>query len=416
MSVLSQFAQSQNTDFPNVRPSLDLRFALAKKLDPRITFTRASTATYIGSDGTMRTAGVNEPRFDHDPATGQSLGLLIEESRTNLYTRGDIEGTVGAQHTSMFGVSASGQSFVVSTDVSLGPNGQSCKHTKGTGYDNNSGYFHVTLVSGQTYCASIWLYIPVSQARNFSGKLINFQAEGTPAATNISIGSFNTNLVGVWQRAYCVFTANSTGIGVIPRTNANAGSFFYTDCWQLEQASFPTSYVPASGGSQLTRSADNASVTGTNFSSWYNQTEGTFYTQANSNNLASGGTIFIASNASYSERCVQLGLSGNVGYGYVATWFTNSRVIGGGSFTLVGDAYANGAYKKIAVSGIAGNFSGVSGNQILSSKKTNLYPSGITQARIGSYNNNFSYLNGTISRLTYYPIKLTDQQLINLTS
>jgi hypothetical protein len=83
MSILSQFKQSQNTDFPNVRPSLDLRFALAKKLDPRITFTRGSTGTYFGSDGLMRTAGVNEPRFDHDPITGQSLGLLIEESRTN---------------------------------------------------------------------------------------------------------------------------------------------------------------------------------------------------------------------------------------------------------------------------------------------------------------------------------------------
>ncbi len=86
MSILSQFKQSQNTDFPNVRPSLDLRFALAKKLDPRITFTRGSIGTYFGSDGLMRTAGVNEPRFDHYPITGQSLGLLIEESRTNLVT------------------------------------------------------------------------------------------------------------------------------------------------------------------------------------------------------------------------------------------------------------------------------------------------------------------------------------------
>jgi len=94
MPILSQQKQSQAPDFPNVRPSLDLRFALAKKLDPRITFTRASSGTYFGPDGLMRTAGVNEPRFDHDPITGQSLGLLIEERRTNGIRNNTFVGAV----------------------------------------------------------------------------------------------------------------------------------------------------------------------------------------------------------------------------------------------------------------------------------------------------------------------------------
>jgi hypothetical protein len=63
---------------------LDLRFAQLKALDPRITFTRASTGTYVGSDGLIKTATTNEARFDHNPATGESLGLLVEEARTNL--------------------------------------------------------------------------------------------------------------------------------------------------------------------------------------------------------------------------------------------------------------------------------------------------------------------------------------------
>ena len=70
-------------DYPTIEPSLKLDFANARALDPRITFTRASTATYVGANGLIKTAGVNEPRFDHDPITGESLGLLIEESRTN---------------------------------------------------------------------------------------------------------------------------------------------------------------------------------------------------------------------------------------------------------------------------------------------------------------------------------------------
>ena len=73
-------------------PSLDLRFADTKSLadavtgQSLVTFTRASTGTYVGSDGLIKTAAVNEARFDHNPSTGESLGLLVEEARTNLLT------------------------------------------------------------------------------------------------------------------------------------------------------------------------------------------------------------------------------------------------------------------------------------------------------------------------------------------
>jgi hypothetical protein len=53
-------------------------------LDPRITFTRASTATYFNSTGTMQTATTNTPRWDYDPVTHALNGLLFEEARTNL--------------------------------------------------------------------------------------------------------------------------------------------------------------------------------------------------------------------------------------------------------------------------------------------------------------------------------------------
>ena len=43
---------------------------------------------------------------------------------------------------------------------------------------------------------------------------------------------------------------------------------------QLEVGSFATSFIPT-GASPVTRAADVATMTGTNFSSWYNQTEGT---------------------------------------------------------------------------------------------------------------------------------------------
>ena len=48
---------------------------------------------------------------------------------------------------------------------------------------------------------------------------------------------------------------------------------------QLEEGSFVTSYIKTTGAS-ATRSADNASITGENFSSWYRQDEGSIYIEA----------------------------------------------------------------------------------------------------------------------------------------
>jgi hypothetical protein len=43
----------------------------------------------VGSDGVLQTAATDVPRFDHNPTTGESLGLLVEEQRTNLLLRSE---------------------------------------------------------------------------------------------------------------------------------------------------------------------------------------------------------------------------------------------------------------------------------------------------------------------------------------
>jgi hypothetical protein len=45
---------------------------------------RNSTATYFDANGVLQTAGINEPRIDYDPATGECRGLLVEEQATRL--------------------------------------------------------------------------------------------------------------------------------------------------------------------------------------------------------------------------------------------------------------------------------------------------------------------------------------------
>ncbi len=59
------------------------------------TFARNTVGTYFDADGVMRTAALNEPRFDHDPLTGEPLGYLSEENRTNyLFPSADLSGWV----------------------------------------------------------------------------------------------------------------------------------------------------------------------------------------------------------------------------------------------------------------------------------------------------------------------------------
>ena len=70
-------------EYPTIRPTLDLNFAATKTLDRRITFTRDSLGTYVDENGLVKYASNNVPRFDHDPTTGESLGILVEAPRTN---------------------------------------------------------------------------------------------------------------------------------------------------------------------------------------------------------------------------------------------------------------------------------------------------------------------------------------------
>jgi hypothetical protein len=71
--------------------SLDLSFMTPGTLDARLTFTRASTATYVDVTGTVQTAAVNAPRWEY--SSGVLRGLLLEEARTNVLLNSATLGT-----------------------------------------------------------------------------------------------------------------------------------------------------------------------------------------------------------------------------------------------------------------------------------------------------------------------------------
>jgi hypothetical protein len=53
----------------------------------RPTFAQASTATRVNAAGLIETVPADTSRYDHDPVTLAPLGLLLEESRTNILIR-----------------------------------------------------------------------------------------------------------------------------------------------------------------------------------------------------------------------------------------------------------------------------------------------------------------------------------------
>jgi hypothetical protein len=82
-----------------VSPTLDYRFAREKReietvsLTDKLTYT-GGNGTFVGSDGFIQLATTNVPRFDHDPLSRQSLGLLSEVERTNGIRNNTMVGAV----------------------------------------------------------------------------------------------------------------------------------------------------------------------------------------------------------------------------------------------------------------------------------------------------------------------------------
>ncbi len=430
MSILSQFKQSQNTDFPNVRPSLDLRFALAKKLDPRITFSRGSTGTYFGSDGIMRTAGVNEPRFDHDPITGQSLGLMIEESRSNLVAYSEDFSNVAWFNS---------QSSIVASSI-VSPSGSTSFKLIENTISGVGHFFSQSNISKASNAVLTLTIFAKAAERQYLGLVINsystgftnrYGAEfnlgnGTARNNNTAQGTYSSGSFSIqpypngWYRCTITCTTSTDAqsqVRIFTFRDANqwtsAASYagdgtsgIYVWGAQLEAGAFPTSYIPTTA-STVTRSADNAQMTGTNFSSWYNQSEGTVFCSFKTDGISGGPRTFQLTGNNQNER---------LDHRIIGTTNGSEYYTGGINFGRIDDnGVTNPSQGKIIVSQNSRSRQFCMNGRTVKSAIIPNAPA-VNTLNIGNYNLQATYLNGTISRLTYYPIQLTNQQLINLSS
>ena len=437
------------------RPSLFLDFANKKSLTDRIsgnnliTFTRTSTGTYVGADGLIKTAATDEPRFDHNPVTGESLGLLIEEQRSKIV--------------SSFGYPLGSLSATTSTDI-VSPDGTTSGITKITSpsFDSTSGlqqrsldssYFVHDVTANQYYTSSCYVYATgvTDSSRtvtlgNVAGGCLD--AAGGPVLNSCgyidgsSVVSSNTAFDVVlprnkWVRVFLNWRSTCTsGAGrsaaqvrvlywiISNQTNTNfinsAGNpVMYLWGMTVETSgstlsvSFPTSYIY---GSSVTRTADSASITGTNFSSWYNQSQGTAYVDIISRGISNSlpYQTYFSFNSSAGDRwgiAHQNGTSGaypsNSVIPYVGTGgaFSNTlnETFSAGQKISIGMHQPNGT--NIQSSRDGGSI------QTVSTSRNPL----ITNLLLGGQISDNSGLMGTLKRFTYYPTRLTNAQLQNLT-
>ena len=215
----------------------------------------------------------------------------------------------------------------------------------------------------------------------------------------------------------CINNINADDVGgVYAYTASETGGFLVTGI-QVEAGAFPTSYIPTTTAT-VTRAADVASMTGTNFSSWFNGSkQGTLFFNHDLNQetqYASNTNSMIVAFADglYAYGNV-IGFWGSGTARYLTTNYyaaTPAEGYNAGNFPSYGVTLSNPGYDKYALAYTPG--SGLSKAAI----NGVLLPAIDTPS---AYIPAGFFFGGThtqrIARLAYYPVRLPDAQLQTIT-
>jgi len=397
--------------------ALDLNF-LSGTLDPRITFTRASNGTFFGSNGLLQTAANDVPRFDYDPVTLAARGLLIEEQRTNLLTWSeDFSNAVWTKN-----------NLNVTTNTVVSPDGTTTADKLRELSLTNVQYFlrqdctfstgnHTTSVYAKAEERN-WLYFELGNTYanvNLLNGTVGDTGQFSTGWTFISAAAVSVG--NGWYR--CSITSNCTIAGTYSGLKINiasanntivysgtANNGFYVWGAQLEAGAFPTSYIPTTSAT-ATRAADLASMTGTNFSSWYNATEGTLFAQANL--ISSSYTIGVL---------IDVGAGGAFGTTEYIAWSGSAWRLAPNSTPInVTSSVTTSSMAKVAA-GMKVNDSVISANGLVGITDTNCNiassPTTLSIGKAGWTAGN--YFNGWIQRIVYWPVRVSNSQLQFITA
>ena len=426
---------SLSNNYPAELPLLNLDFANAGVLDPRITFTRASTATYFDYAGVLRTAQNNIARFDYNPSTLAAQGLLIEEQRTNSMLRSeefsDASWTKGGATVTANSTTAPSGTTTADTLVEDTSTGQHRVYRTTSGTTNTNPYTISFFAKASTRTR---VYVGLAEGTSFvrQGNAVFDLSAGTVVSATAGSGGATggsatiQNVGNGWYR--CAYTLTlggtdtsifndinlvSTGTTISYTGNGTSGLFIWGA--QLEAGAFATSYIPTTT-TALTRNADVASMTGTNFSSWFNAVEGTLLVRCSlpANppvSPAAGSFPRISSiNDNLDDNNIEMFLDGS------SPFYVRSRVRSGAVNQAIGNGTTGLSLNTQFSSAIAYKINdfAASDRGLLSWTDTSGTIPTVNKLGIGNQKSDL-YLNGYIQRISYYPVRLANAQLQALT-
>lgn len=394
-----------------VLPRMALDFTTAS-LDPRVTVTRAlNTATVINSSGLIATVNADLPRFDYDSSTLACKGLLIEESRINriLYSE-DFSNANWAK-----------TGVTVSANATVAPDGNT---TADALVEDGATSLHIaqqffTFTTATAYTISLFIkpslrtwvqvFLPTAAFGAAQGGYFNLSGAGslgnvTGAPTSRTITAFPNG----WYRITITATSTASAggnIGIAAASangvNSYAGSNGSTalSLWgaDLEIGAFATSYIANLATGTTTRNADVVSMTGTNFSDWYNQTQGAFVVQVTPLNIANG--IILSAEGATTANTIDIRAVGQ------------SVVVASSSiqFASVPSAPTLGQPTKLALAVNLNNFGACVAAGTVSTDASGVVPS-VSSLYIGSRSLG-TFFSGNIRTLAYYPQRIVNAEL-----
>jgi hypothetical protein len=412
-------------NYPASRPTLNLDFANALRLDPRLTFARGSSGTYIDAQGILRTAASGVPRFTYEPITGESLGLLIEESSVNicLYSE-DLTGAGwGTTSTSVTANSAVAPDGTTTGDLLTATGGTGSVRVRSVTFTGDGEKaIAVYLKAGTATRNQVFVYDSTASAgRHYIN--VNWTA-GVPAITTaVGAGTlFPVESVGNgWYRiafsATGVIAANSNIVGLTPDPLVGTGN---VSVWgvQVENLNIPTSYIKTEA-STVTRSEDTCVMTGTAFSAWYRADEGTLVAEGRLGSAGTGATgprpvlaCLVGANV---NDLIEINRN-NSGDRTQAGVLINTS----GSAVFIPSTFGSGTFSATQRGRVAFAYrindcrAAASGS--LSTLGTSVALPAISQLSIGARTSSASrWFNGPVARVAYYAQRLTNVQIQSIT-
>jgi hypothetical protein len=258
---------------------------------------RASTATYVDSNGNIQTASVNEERTEnHVYIDGQWVdsGQLLEGNATNIFLYSeDLDEWIPKLNCS---ISIDGTLFGLDKNLYTNTSGGGM-----SGSSLNGVRQDMSLTSGAKYTWSFFVEKGTSDAFgvrienatryfNFTDKTNNLGS--LPLGSDLTVkitdyGSDKYKFAFTWTAD--ATETKDTRVGQVNESTVGSGTLnatVYFTGFQLETSDYATSYIPTSG-SAVTRSADVFTtatktrikdicyIDGTAFTDFYNASEGT---------------------------------------------------------------------------------------------------------------------------------------------